>query len=312
MQSVEKEITIPDSLDQTRLDQALATLLPEYSRNMLQKWIKSKQVTVNDAILRNRDMVHPGDKVVIKAKIDDAVTWQPQAIALSIVYEDDSILIINKPRNLVVHPAAGNPDGTLVNAILNHCPDNNALPRGGIVHRLDKDTSGLLVCAKTTLAHSSLIEQLQQRTMHREYEAIVQGHIISGATIDEPMGRHPKHRTKMAVVPNGKTAITHYRVIKRYQDFTHLRVQLETGRTHQIRVHLAHIRHPIVGDVPYRGQLRLPKQASEELCLFLRQCKQQMLHARKLELAHPETKKLLSFSCDLPEDMTNLLNILDK
>jgi 23S rRNA pseudouridine1911/1915/1917 synthase len=247
---------------------------------------------------------------VVNALLVKEVPWQAQVMPLNIVYEDDDIAIINKPVGLVTHPASGNPDSTLVNALLHHMPNNEHLPRAGIIHRLDKDTSGLLVVAKTLVAHHSLTKAMQAREIHREYECIVYGKLISGATIDEPIGRHPKNRLKQAIIDSGKSAVTHYRIIERFTDFTYLKVILETGRTHQIRVHMASIDKPIVGDQLYGGRLRIPKNTSAELKEFLLHYKRQALHAKRLQLAHPVTHEPLSFEIPATDDFTTLLQLL--
>lgn len=303
--------TIPEALAGMRLDQALAQVFPEYSRSRLQEWIKLNQVLVNHKALRTRDKVWGGEQIVISAKLpEQAVTWQAEAIQLNIIHEDDAVLIINKPSGLVVHPGAGNWEGTLVNAILHHAPESAKLPRAGLIHRLDKNTSGLLVIAKTLTAHTSLTQQLQARTMKREYEAVVNGSIIAGRTIDAAIGRDAHQRKKMAINEFGKPAITHFRVIERFRAHTHIQVKLETGRTHQIRVHMAHIHHAVLGDVAYGGRLQLPRGASPELIEVLRQFKRQALHARTLGFIHPQTQQEIAWSAPLPEDMQSLLAVL--
>jgi 23S rRNA pseudouridine1911/1915/1917 synthase len=236
--------------------------------------------------------------------------WQAEDIPLNIVFEDDAILVINKSADFVVHPAAGNYSGTVLNALLHHFPGLVSVPRAGIVHRLDKDTTGLMVVAKTLQAHTHLVTQLQARTVRREYEAVVTGVVIAGGTVDQPVGRHAKQRTKMAVISDGKEARTHFKVLDRFDGHSHLRLKLETGRTHQIRVHMAHIKHPIVGDDVYAGRLRLHKGASEELQGRIKAFGRQALHAKELELLHPTTGELIGWSSELPEDMLNLLEAL--
>ncbi len=309
-ESITHNTCIPDHMEPMRLDQALAKLCPEFSRSRLQQWIKQEKVLLNGSPCRARDRVVPGDKVQICALLETAILWQGQAMDLDIIYQDDDLFVINKPRNQVVHPGAGNPDGTLVNAILHQFPELSVIPRAGVVHRLDKDTSGLLVCAKTIQSHGYLVDLLQQRKVKREYEAIVYGDIISGSTIDLPIGRHPHQRTKMAVATHGKPAVTHYRIIKRYGSFTHLKISLETGRTHQIRVHLAHKKHPIVGDLTYGGPPKFPKNCPDDLHEYLKCCRQQMLHARRLGLAHPTTGENCLWESPLPDDMTSLRDLL--
>lgn len=313
-QMASKEIqltsTVTESLADTRLDQALAELFPEYSRSRLAQWIRQDCVRVDGATLRPKDKVKGGELIEIRAVLDAQTDWKAQDMDLNVVYEDEDLIVINKPAGLVVHPAAGNPDKTLVNALLHHCSILENIPRAGIIHRIDKNTTGLLVVAKTLTAHHHLVSELQERHIHREYEAIVCGHIIAGGHVSAPIARHPKNRLKMAVVPNGKPATTHYRVIERFPDFTYLKVTLETGRTHQIRVHMTHIYHPIVGDPVYGGRLKLPKATDESLRETLQQFKRQALHAKRLQLIHPSTGKSIEWSADLPEDMQHLLEQL--
>lgn len=293
-----------------RLDQVLPLLFPDFSRSRLQQWIKQGLVTLDGKVCRPRDKVSGGEKVDLEALLEDQVECRPQNIPLDLVYEDDQIIVVNKPVGLVVHPAPGNPDGTMQNALLYHDPELIQLPRAGIVHRLDKETSGLLVVARTTGAHRFLVEKLQAREFEREYHAIVTGVMTTGGTVDEPIGRHPIHRTRMAVVFNGKPAVTHYRVLERFRAHTYVKVKLETGRTHQIRVHLAHIRYPLVGDPVYSGRLRLPAGASEQLKDELRNFKRQALHARRLGLVHPGTGEWMEWEAPVPEDMESLLVVL--
>lgn len=311
-QIINLQATVPFTEGGKRLDQVLVVLFPDYSRAKLQEWIKQALVTVDGQLKKPRDKVLGGETININVELPNQELWQAQAIPLDIVYEDEAILIINKPIGLVVHPAVGNPDNTLVNALLNHAPELAQVPRAGIVHRLDKDTSGLLVVAKTLPAHTHLVKQLQARTVKREYQAIVTGTLIAGGTIDAPIGRHPVQRQKMAVLDFGKPAITHYRVVERFPAHTRIKVLLETGRTHQIRVHMASIKHPIVGDLTYGGRLQLPKHASEELQQALREFKHQALHAQRLGLIHPVTNEYKEWHVSLPEDMQHLLEILRK
>lgn len=302
---------IPDEMSGRRLDQVLADLFPDYSRARLQSWIKAGVVLLNNTPAQKpRDKVQGGEQIEIKTELAAEVSYQAQAIALNIVHEDDDILIINKPAGLVAHPAAGNPDMTLLNALLHHDPTLETVPRAGIVHRLDKDTTGLLVIAKTLSAHTALVAAMQAREIKRHYECIVSGIVTSGGTIDAPIGRHKTARTKMAVVSSGKPAVTHYRLLERFAAHSHLSVQLETGRTHQIRVHMAHIQHPILGDPVYGGRPRLPKGASPELITCLQNFKRQALHAKTLALVHPRTGEALSWTVDCPEDMQACLATL--
>ncbi|MGD9153533.1 MAG: 23S rRNA pseudouridine(1911/1915/1917) synthase RluD [Gammaproteobacteria bacterium] len=308
---MKQKLTIPAELAGNRIDQALAKLLPEYSRSLLKNWLDKHRITINGEFWQPKAKVAGDEIVVIDVEFEEQTTHQPEPIELNIVYEDNDILIINKPAGLVVHPGAGNRASTLLNALLHHAPKLKNIPRAGIIHRLDKDTSGLLVIAKTLKAHTYLVRQLQQHKIHREYETIVYGELISGGTIETQIGRHPTKRTKMAVVDvdRGKVATTHYRIIKKYKNFTHLRVKLGTGRTHQIRVHLAHIRHPIVGDQVY-GRIRLPKNASEKLIKTLQNFKRQALHASKLGLTHPSNHEWVEWQIELPQDIKNLLQNL--
>ncbi|WP_372966293.1 23S rRNA pseudouridine(1911/1915/1917) synthase RluD [Marinobacter sp.] len=306
------QFKIPPELSDKRLDQAAAELMPEHSRSRLQSWIKSGAMTVNGKHRKPRDKVMLNDLLELDAEPEARVTWEAEPITLDIVYEDEHLLVINKPAGLVVHPAAGHADGTLVNALLNYAPEVENLPRAGIVHRLDKDTSGIMVVARSLIAHTSLVNQLQTRTMGREYEAVVVGSLTGGATVDAPIGRHPQDRKRMAVVSSGKPAVTHYRLIERFAAHTHVRCKLESGRTHQIRVHMTHVRHPLVGDPVYGGRLRLPKGTTEELREVLAAFTRQALHARQLTLDHPETGETLSWDVPLPEDMVHLIEALRK
>ena len=293
-----------------RLDRALTELLPEYSRNRVQQWVRQGLVTVDGRVLRPRDRLQGGEALRVRIETEQRVRDAPEARPLDIRFEDSHLLVINKPAGLVVHPAAGNPDGTLLNRLLHHVPGLAALPRAGIVHRLDKDTTGLLVVAKTPLAHKSLVEQLQARTLRREYRALVVGNLVTGGTLEAPIGRHPVHRTRMAVVSAGRPATTHYRVLERFGGHTYLQVNLETGRTHQIRVHLAHIRHPLVGDPLYGGRPRLPKGATRAQIEALQGFGRQALHALRLGLWHPLTGGYLEWETPVPEDLATLLSVL--
>ncbi len=305
---------IPDSLNGMRLDKALASLFSDFSRSRLQRWIREGLVEVDDEILRAKDKVFCGQKVSVQVIEQAEGIWQAQDISLDVVYEDEQLIVLNKPHGMVVHPAAGNYSGTMLNALLHYAPELENVPRAGIVHRLDKDTSGLLVVARDLPTHKYLVEQLQDRAFEREYRAIVSGVMTAGGRVDEPIGRHPVNRTKMAVAPpgkqGGKPAVTHYRVEERYRAHTLVRVKLETGRTHQIRVHMAYIKFPIVGDPVYAGRLKLPKGCSDELTTALRGFKRQALHAFRLGVIHPQTEELLTWEAPVPDDMQNLQNIL--
>lgn len=311
IEPIELQANVPDTLFGKRLDQALAEMFPDYSRSRLKDWILSGSVLVDGAaVTKPREKLVGGELVEINAQIERQVQHQAQNIELNIVYEDDAILVINKPADLVVHPGAGNSDGTILNALLSHVPDIANVPRAGIVHRLDKDTTGLMVIAKTIPAQTHLVEQLQAREISREYEAVVYGTMVAGGLVDAAIGRHATKRTSMAVREFGKPAVTHYRVKEKFRAHTHVRLKLETGRTHQIRVHMAHIRHPLVGDPLYGGRPRLPKAASEQMVNMLRGFNRQALHAAQLELAHPVTGEWLSWQAPLPGDMVELLDVL--
>ena len=295
----------------TRLDQALSELFPDYSRSRIKEWIVNNKVLVNNNIVNKpKDKVLGGEKIIIEVEIEEETYHQPEDIKLNIVYEDDHILVINKPRDLVVHPGAGNPNGTVLNALLYHYPDISRVPRAGIVHRLDKDTTGLMVVAKTIEAQTHLVESLQLREITREYEAVAMGIITAGGSVDQPITRHPTKRTHMAVFPTGKPAVTHYRVMEKYRLHTRLRLRLETGRTHQIRVHMAHIAHPLVGDPLYGGRPRPPKGASESFIQTLRDFDRQALHATMLRLYHPITGELMEWHAPIPDDMQKLIQEL--
>jgi len=305
------QLVIPAHLASHRLDQALAELLPDYSRARLQQWIKAGRVTLNGDLCRPRDKLRGNEKVEVRVEHEAQTNWIAEDVPIEVVYEDEAVIIVNKPAGLVVHPGTGNNSGTLVNGLLHHDAKLIEVPRAGIVHRLDKDTTGLLVVARTLAAHTQLVERLQARDVKREYETIVNGTMTAGGTIDEPMGRHPVHRTRMGVlVSGGKPAVTHYRVKRRFRAHTHLQVNLETGRTHQIRVHMAHIRHSIVGDPVYGGRLRLPPKSGETLIETLRGFPRQALHAAKLGFVHPLTAKPVEWSVPLPDDMQHLLRVL--
>lgn len=310
---IQLEARVPHDMGQDRLDQVAAQLFPQYSRSRLQAWIRKGELRVDGQQLRPRDKVPQGAVLLLDAQLEQETGWRPQAIELDIVYEDDSIVVLNKPAGLVVHPAAGHADGTLVNALLAHAPELAQLPRGGIVHRLDMETSGIMVVARTLSAHHHLVEQLQARTVKREYCAVCIGVMTGGGTIDAPMGRHPKQRKKMAVLgAGGKRAVTHYRVTRRFGHHTRIAVTLETGRTHQIRVHMAHRHYPLVGDPVYGGRPRIPKGASDELIEALRGFPRQALHARALGLIHPQTGQDMQFECPLPQDLVDLLTVLQQ
>jgi 23S rRNA pseudouridine1911/1915/1917 synthase len=310
MIAINLETVVTSTLSGQRLDQVLSKTFPEYSRERCKQWILEGAVLVDGLVLRPRDKVLEGQKIVITAELTEETRFLPQSIALDIIFEDDSIIILNKPAGLVVHPGAGNMEGTLLNALLHHDPHLATLPRVGIVHRLDKNTSGIMVVARTLPAHTSLVQQLQNRSMHREYDTVVQGELIAGGTVDAPIGRHHSQRTKMAVINSGKPAITHYRIKERFPHFTRLTVQLDTGRTHQIRVHMAYINHPVLGDPVYGGRLKIPANCTEVLREHLQNFRRQALHAFRLSLEHPLTEEIMSWEAPLPADYLQLLEVL--
>ena len=307
---VSLDAEIPAEMHGIRVDQAAVQLFPMYSRSKLQEWILEGSLTVDGGLRRAKDKVSVGEKLAIRAQIIPEVSWAGEERPLDILFEDEHVLVVNKPAGLVVHPAAGHPAGTLVNALLGYAPELEALPRGGIVHRLDKDTSGVMCVARSSLAHRSLVTQLSERTVKREYVAVCQGVLSGGKTIDEPIGRHPTARTKMAVTSSGKPAITHFQVKERFGHHTAITVNLETGRTHQIRVHLAWYKYPLLGDPVYGGRLRVPKGASDELLSAIRGFARQALHAQSLRFTHPARDEEVTFTTPLPEDLSQLFSVL--
>ncbi len=301
---------IPDELAGQRLDQALARMFPDYSRSRLKTWLLDGSVLIDGTARRPRDPVQGGESVVLNVTADAAVRAAPEPMALDVVFEDEGLLVVNKPAGLVVHPGAGNASGTLMNGLLAHAPQLEALPRAGIVHRLDKDTSGLMLVAKSLPAHTALVRELAERAISRQYLAICNGVLTGGGTIDAPIERHPVDRTRMAVREGGRPAVTHYTVVERFRAHTLVKVVLETGRTHQIRVHFAYRRHPLVGDPVYGGRLALPAGASEALREVLRTFRRQALHAARLELKHPVSGQALAFDVPPPGDFQALLRSL--
>ncbi|WP_413735086.1 23S rRNA pseudouridine(1911/1915/1917) synthase RluD [Sodalis sp. RH21] len=300
--------TVNESQLGQRLDQALAEMFPEYSRSRIKVWILDSRVRVNGQVTPTpKEKVLGGESIEIDSIIEEDTRWAAQDIALNIVYEDDDILVLNKPRDLVVHPGAGNADGTILNALLHYYPAIADVPRAGIVHRLDKDTTGLMVVAKTVPAQTRLVESLQAREITREYEAVAIGNMTAGGTVEQPISRHPTKRTHMAVHPMGKPAVTHYRIMEHFRAHTRLRLRLETGRTHQIRVHMSHINHPLVGDPLYGGRPRPPKGASDAFVELLRGFDRQALHATMLRLYHPITSIEMEWHAPLPQDMVDLI-----
>lgn len=307
------EHTVPDEYLGERLDRVVAELCPQFSRSQLQKWIKSGDILLNNSKANVRDKVSGGDEIVVNPVLQAKINDLPEAINLDIVYEDDHLLVLNKPAGLVVHPGAGNQNGTLVNGLLAHNSEQKNLPRAGIVHRLDKDTTGLMMVAKTLESHNALVNQLQEREVKREYLALVSKDVIAGDTIEGNIGRHPRDRKKMAVhtTGGGKEAITHYRVEQRLLNHTLLRVNLETGRTHQIRVHLSWKHMPIVGDRVYGGRTKVPANIDEELRTKLQRFNRQSLHATRLTIQHPYTDETMSWEVGVPKDMQELIDSLE-
>lgn len=309
-------LIVPHDMHGLRVDAAIAQLIPDYSRSQLTIWLKQGKITVNQQVLKPKQKVNHGD--LIELHLDDScfqnndMNCEPEDIPLNIVYEDEHLLVINKPAGFVVHPGAGNREHTLVNALLHHFPALTHLPRAGIIHRLDKDTTGLLVVAKTLSTQTALVRLMQNREIERRYIALVQGHLISGGEIDTFYGRHPRNRLKMAVSEHGeRQAITLYSIRKHYDYFTLLDVQLQTGRTHQIRVHMAHINHAVVGDQLYGGRMRIPVDAQPELIECIHQFKRQALHAAQLSFIHPETDESMDFYAPIPDDFQQLIDTLD-
>ncbi|MGH8226451.1 MAG: 23S rRNA pseudouridine(1911/1915/1917) synthase RluD [Steroidobacteraceae bacterium] len=314
------ELTLPAELAGLRLDQALARVLPQYSRARLKSWIDAGAVTIRSCPrhpvrdsdpVRGRDAVRGGEQVRIEARLEEAGEVLPEALPIDVVFEDRAILVIDKPAGLIVHPGAGHPSHTLQNALLARDPALARVPRAGLVHRLDKDTSGLLIVARTLEAHTALVRALAGHEIERRYLAVCTGVMTGGRTVDEPIGRHRSIRTRMAVRSDGRPAVTHLRVLQRYRAHTLAEARLETGRTHQIRVHLAHSGYPIVGDPVYGGRARVPPACGPALLTALRSFKRQALHAARLRLAHPESGRSMEWEAPVPADMTALLAALD-
>jgi 23S rRNA pseudouridine1911/1915/1917 synthase len=306
MKLIQQSFQIEKHQAGNRLDHALHLLLPDYSRARIQQWIQQGLVTVNDELCKPRQKVYSGDLVDLDVPEQVIISDQPQAIKFDILYQDEDIIVVNKPANLVVHPAAGHLDGTLVNGLLAHDSRLQQLPRAGIVHRLDKDTTGVMVVARNLTAHSWLVEQLQQRLVKREYVALTQGVVTAGRSIEAGIGRHPQNRKKMSVQAGGKWAITHFQVAH----YSLIKIQLETGRTHQIRVHMAHINYPLLGDSVYGGRARIPAGIGEKLRLLIEDFKRQALHAERLSFEHPRSHEMVSFEAPLPDDFESLLEAL--
>ena len=312
MKKIELEIAIPKELDGKRLDVALSELLPEYSRSKIQSWIKAGGVGGNNLNHRQRDVVNADDIIKINTVPKNTDKDQAEAIDLNVIHEDDEIIIINKQAGLVVHPGAGNQKHTLVNALLHFDKNLDVLPRAGIVHRLDKDTTGIMIIARTIKSHTHLVSELQKRNIKRNYRALICGQLIAGGTIENKIGRHPVQRTKMTVTDKGKLAITHYKIVKKFQHYSYLDIQLDTGRTHQIRVHMNSINHPVIGDPMYGKNSFLKKGIETSLRDHIKNFKRQALHAYSLELIHPKIKKLVNYKAEMPDDMKNLIKILEK
>lgn len=309
---IDIELKIPFEAKQQRLDRVLHDLLPDYSRQRIKQWLESRELLVDGQAAKASHKVKGGEQVTLHATLADTTRWQAQAMPIDIVYSDDSLLVVNKPAGLVVHPGAGNHDNTLINGLLHHYPELAQLPRSGIIHRIDKDTSGLLIVPRTLSAHGHLSAQLQDHSMARDYYALVEGTLIAGGTITGDIGRDPRHRTRMAVVNHGKAAVTHYRIGQRFRAHTLLAIQLETGRTHQIRVHMAKQHHPLIGDRLYGYKAKLPKAASPALIEALRQFPRQALHAYRLRCQHPVTQQACEWQIDLADDMQALCQLLSE
>ncbi len=309
-EKIQQEVVATEAQAGMRVDQAAAELFSGLSRSRLQEWIKSGELTVNGQKVKPKERLLGTETLQLNAVVEVQVEDAPEAIALDVLYADESVVVINKPAGLVVHPAAGHHQGTLLNGLLHEFPQLANLPRAGIVHRLDKDTSGIMVVAASLAAHASLVEQFQERSVERYYAAIVYGVMTGGGCVDAPIDRHPRDRKRQAVVETGKEAITHYRVMERFNAHTLIQAQLETGRTHQIRVHMQHIHYPLVGDGVYGGRLRLPAGATPELRDALQGFKRQALHAHRLGFMHPETYEYMEFEAPLPADMQHLIDVL--
>ena len=305
-------IIIPERMSGNRLDASLSEMLPDHSRSKISAWIKSGDALINQKFFKPKDKSYGNEIVYLTFNQKQTNDWIAEKIPLNVVYEDEDIIVINKQSGLVTHPGAGNWTGTLANALLYYDSDLSKLDRAGIVHRLDKNTSGLMVIARNEKSQKYLVEQLQSHLVDREYSAIVYGHMIAGGTVDEPIGRDPRDRVKQAVLTSGKEARTHYRAIDRFKSHTHVKAILETGRTHQIRVHLSYVGHSLIGDPMYGGRIRFPKKASEELKDALLNFKRQALHSKKLTLIHPISGESMSWKIPLPDDMAELLEVLKK
>jgi len=310
MEPSKQTIEVPEELDGARFDRVLAKLFPEYSRSRLKTWVLGGRALLDGAEVAPKQAVKQGQQIELLPEAEEVTEAAPEPMNLTIVYEDEHVLVINKPAGLVVHPGAGNHTGTLVNGLLAHDPALAALPRAGLIHRLDKDTSGLLIIARSLPAHTQLVRALEAREISREYRAVCLGRLTAGGTVDAPIGRHPGHRTKMAVSQTGKPAVTHYRVLTRFANFTFIAVRLESGRTHQIRVHMAHQNHPLVGDPLYARRLVIPAGSDESLTEALHGFRRQALHASRLAFAHPISGEPVELRADMPADLSNLLQVM--
>ena len=311
MRKIQLEIVIPKKFEGKRLDLALSKLFPEHSRSRIQSWIKAGEVEVNNSKYKQRNVVNSGDIIKINTTLKSIDKHQAEHIGLNVIHEDKAIIILNKPAGLVVHPGAGNQKHTLVNALLHFDEKLDVLPRAGIIHRLDKDTTGIMIIARTIESYTYLVNELQERNIKRNYKAIICGQLVAGGVIENKIGRHPVHRTKMAVTDKGKLATTHYRIIKKFQHYTYLDIQLGTGRTHQIRVHMNNEKHPIIGDPLYGKNTFIKKGINASLREFIKNFKRQALHAYNIEFTHPISKKIISLKAELPDDMNNLIKILE-
>ena len=311
MRKIQLEIVIPEKFEGTRLDLALSKLFPEHSRSRIQSWIKAGEVEVNNSKYKQRNVVNTGDIIKINTTLKNIDKHQAEHINLNVIHKDSAIIILNKPAGLVVHPGAGNQNHTLVNALLHFDEKLDVLPRAGIIHRLDKDTTGIMIVARTIESYTYLVNELQKRNIKRNYKAIICGQLVAGGVIENKIGRHPVHRTKMAVTDKGKLATTHYRIIKKFQHYTYLDIQLGTGRTHQIRVHMNNEKHPIIGDPLYGKNTFIKKGINASLREFIKNFKRQALHAYNIEFTHPISKKVINLKAKLPDDMNNLIKILE-
>jgi len=310
VQRILRRFQLPEGLAGRRVDQAAAEVFSEYSRSRLKIWIDSGELTVNGARVEPSTKVRGGEELLLDAKVEPIVAVAPEPVPVALLHEDDNFFVVDKPVGLVVHPGAGNRNGTLQNGLLHLDPSLAGVPRAGIVHRLDKDTSGLLVVARTLQAHAALTAQMERREVKRRYLGVCQGVLTGGGEIDAPIGRHPRERVKMAVIAGGRQALTRYRVLERFSAHSFLSLRLETGRTHQIRVHLAHRRSSLVGDPLYGGRPRLPRSPTEALRECLQSFRRQALHASQLEFRHPGSGQMVRFESPLAADIEALLAVL--